>query len=100
MSEPTRIKGDVEIIDALGRRYDNVIGSSINPASVPMVLEAVHGFTDVHPVDPEPTGSVTPVAQWQGTTGDGVTVTAKLWEDPGFDPVALAERLRAEQGGV
>ena len=33
-----RMRGDIEIRDALGRRWENVIGSAIEPVSVPAVL--------------------------------------------------------------
>lgn len=81
-----RLRGDVEIRDALGRRWENVIGSAIDPTVVPAILAGVHGFTAVTEVIPEPTGDQLPAHQWTGSTADGVTVTAKLWPEPAYDP--------------
>ena len=101
MSE--RIDGDLEIRDAVGKRYDNVIGSSINPAVVPDILEGVHHIAGATEVEPEPVGTITPAAQWTATGPDGVTVTIKLWRKPVYDETfagQIGAALAAEQGGT
>lgn len=96
--------GSVEIRKHTGESM-GVVGQRWTVAAVPVVLETLHGITELEAVEPEaqPTGRV-PEAQWTGVDAQNQPVTVMLWADIPFDETAIGKAIAASlaegQGGA
>lgn len=92
MSEP--IEGSVELWD--GDQSLGLSGKRWTLEAVPVVVEAVHGITDIAPVEPteQPTGRI-PDAAWTGTGALGQPVSIYLWADIPYEETAVAQAIAA-----
>lgn len=90
-----QVNGSVEIVSPIDRI--GVVGVAWTPEVVPIVVQTLHGITNLESESPErrPTGR-TPLNQWSGTDAQGQPVKVLLWEDIPFDETALAKAIASE----
>lgn len=85
--------GSVELITADSESL-GVPGVLWTPDVVPVIVGALHGVTDMAPIEPEPqpTGR-TPDAAWSGKDRSGRDVAVYLWRDQPYDQTAVAQAI-------
>lgn len=85
------MRGSLEIIDNSGDST-GVVGTNWTPETVPVVLGALYGITDVQEAAPTPAESGrVPDGQWTAKDASNQDVIVRLWEDVPFEETYAAE---------
>lgn len=69
-------------------------------ATVPIVVQAIYGYTNVTPAEPQERAGRLPLAEWTATTPAQRTARIVLWPEPAFDETAIGRALAAAREGT